>query len=61
MVAEARAAAVVVPLGAKSLHLMGEFLDALQECGIVSRSANTRELRRGDGFHHAVCTMGRSV
>jgi hypothetical protein len=49
----------VVPLSAKSLHLAREFLDALQERGVVGRSANTRELQLGDGVHDGVCTAGR--
>jgi hypothetical protein len=55
------AEAAVVPLGAKSLHPAREVLNALQEPGAVDRSADTSELRRGDGFHDAVFTAGRSI
>jgi hypothetical protein len=55
------AGATVVPLSAKSLHLARDFLDALQERGVVGRSANIRELRRGDGVHDGACTAGRGV
>jgi hypothetical protein len=38
----------VVPLSVESLHSAREFLDALQERGVVGRSVNTHELRQGD-------------
>jgi hypothetical protein len=51
----------VVPLSAESLHSVRDFLNALQERGVVGRSVNTRELRQEDGFHDAVCTAGRGI
>jgi hypothetical protein len=53
------AGATAVPLSTKSLHLAIEFLDAMQERGVVGSSANTRELRRGVEVHDGVCTAGR--
>jgi hypothetical protein len=55
------AEASVGPLDAESTHSAREFLDALQEHGVVGRSANTRELRQRDGFHDAVCTASRAA
>jgi hypothetical protein len=55
------AGAAAVTLSAKSLLPAREFLDAMQERGFIGRSANTRELRRGDGVHDGVCTVGRGV
>jgi hypothetical protein len=57
LVVAAAPGAAAVLLSTKSPHLAREFLDALQERGVVGRSANTRELRLGDG----VCTAGRGV
>jgi hypothetical protein len=52
---------VVVPLSAKNLHLVREFLDVLEERGVGGRSPNIHELWRGDGVHDGVCTAGRGV
>jgi hypothetical protein len=51
----------VGPLGAENLHPAREFLDALRDRDVVGRSANTRELRQGDGFDDAVSSPGRGI